>query len=58
MCTLCAAIAHTALRSSGKSTAHSDQPLGTIDPQVVPSTAIGFTIYDYMKSALGLPTHL
>lgn len=26
--------------------------------QVVPSTAIGFTIYDYMKSALALPTNL
>ena len=26
--------------------------------QVVPSTAIGFTIYDYAKSALALPTNL
>ena len=26
--------------------------------KVVPSTAIGFTLYDYLKSALDLPTHL
>ncbi|KAL4540562.1 hypothetical protein Ndes2526A_g03537 [Nannochloris sp. 'desiccata'] len=26
--------------------------------KVVPSTAIGFTLYDYLKSALNLPTHL
>ena len=26
--------------------------------QVVPSTAIGFTLYDYCKSALALPTNL
>jgi hypothetical protein len=26
--------------------------------QVIPSTAIGFTIYDYLKAALDLPTHL
>lgn len=27
-------------------------------PQVVPSTAIGFSIYDWAKSALALPTNL
>lgn len=26
--------------------------------KVIPSTAIGFAAYDYLKSALGLPTHL
>ena len=26
--------------------------------KVIPSTAIGFTMYDYLKSALDLPTHL
>lgn len=27
-------------------------------PQVVPSTAIAFTVYDYMKAHLDLPTNL
>lgn len=26
--------------------------------KVIPSTAVGFTLYDYMKSALMLPTNL
>ena len=33
-------------------------PAATVPAQVIPSTAIGFTIYDYCKSSLGLPTNL